>query len=154
LVIPPGDYSFNRWRLGYEGFTARAYRAAVGLEGGTFFSGRRTTFTTSGIWRASPHLVLSGDYELNDITLAEGAFSSHLWRTRLSVPFTARVTADAFLQWDSLARELSSQLRFHLIYGRDSNLFVVFTDHRENPGGEPLERDWAIQAKLTYRLYW
>ena len=70
------------------------------------------------------------------------------------MPFTARVTADAFLQWDSLARELSTQLRFHLIYGRDSNFFVVFTDHRENPGGEPLERDWAIQAKLTYRLYW
>ncbi len=154
LVIPPDDYGFNRWRLGYEGFTARAFRAAVGLEGGTFFSGRRTTFTTSGIWRASPHLVLSGDYELNDITLPEGAFASHLWRTRFSVPFTARVIGDAFLQWDSLARELSTQLRFHLIYGRDSNFFVVFTDRRENPGGEPLERDWAIQAKLTYRLYW
>ena len=155
LVIPPGDYGFNRWRVGYDGFTGRVFQASLGLEGGTFFGGRRTTVTSSGIWLASPHLVLTGDYERNDIVLDEGAFTSHLWRTRVSVPFSARVTADAFLQWDSLTKELNTQLRFHLIYGRDSNLFVVFTDHRENPGGgEPLELDWAIQAKMTYRLYW
>ena len=153
-VIPPGEYAFNRWMLGYEGFEGRALRARAELQGGEFFSGRRRALTLSGIWRASPHLILTGDYELNDFVLPEADFTSHLWRTRFSVAFTARATADAFLQWNSLTREFNSQLRFHLIYARDSNFFLVFTDHRENLGNGFIERDWAIQAKLTYRLYW
>jgi hypothetical protein len=158
VIIPPGDYGFKRWHISYTGFEGRAIVPAIRLERGEFYAGNRTAMGLSGTWRASPHLVLQGDYEYNDISLPQGAFAAHLWRTRFSVPITARVNADAFIQWNGLNQqgdqELNTQLRFHLIYGRDSNLFVVFSDQRRDLGPGGIARDQAIQMKMTYRLYW
>ena len=154
VIIPPGDYSFNRWLLSYQTFQGRAAEATAQLEGGDFFDGERTTLTLSGTWRASPHLWMSGDYEFNDISLPQDAFDTHLWRARVSVPFNARTTVDAFLQWSSLTREFDTQLRFRLIYARDSNLFLVYTSQRQDLAGGLTESDWAIQLKTTFRLYW
>ena len=158
VVIPPGDYGFNRWRVGYQGFNGRTLVTGVELEQGEFYGGNRTALGLSGTWRASPHLELQGEYEFNDISLPEGAFATHLWRARFKVPFTARATVDAFFQWNGLTRqgdrELNTQLRFHLIYGRDSNFFVVFTHRRRNRVTGLVENDQAAQMKATYRLYW
>ena len=154
VIIPPGDYSFNRWLLSYQTFQGRAAEATAQLEGGDFFDGERTTLTLSGTWRASPHLWMSGDYEFNDISLPQDAFDTHLWRARVSVPFNARTTVDAFLQWSSLTKEFDTQLRFRLIYARDSNLFLVYTSQRQDLAGGLTESDWAIQLKTTFRLYW
>ncbi|MCH7977381.1 MAG: carbohydrate binding family 9 domain-containing protein [Acidobacteria bacterium] len=158
IVISPGDYGFNRWLVQYQGFEGRALVPGVKFARGEFYGGEQTTLGLSGTWRASPHLVLRGDYEYNDISLPQGAFATHLWRARFSVPITARATVDAFFQWNGLTqqgdKEINTQLRFHLIYARDSNLFVVFTDQRRNRGAGIIERDQAIQMKMTYRLYW
>ncbi len=158
VVVPPGDYNFNRWLIGYQGFNGRALVPGIEFERGEFYGGDRTALGLSGIWRASPHLELLGDYEFNDISLPEGAFAAHLWRARVKVPITARAIAEAFFQWNDLTqrgdKELSTQLRFHLIYGTDSNLFVVFSDQHRNRGLGVIERDQAIQIKSTYRFYW
>jgi hypothetical protein len=158
MVIPPGDYGFNRYLIGYQGFAGRAFVPGVRLERGTFYGGDRTALTLSGTWPASPHLVLRGDYEFNDISLPQGAFNTHLWRARVSVPITARAIADAFVQWNGLnqqgEQEINTQLRFHFIYARDSHLFVVFNDQRRDRGAGAIARDQALQMKLTYRLYW
>jgi hypothetical protein len=158
VVVPPGDYNFNRWLVGYQGFDGRALVPGVEFERGEFYGGNRTALGLSGVWRASPHFELQGDYEFNDISLPEGAFAAHLWRARFKVPFTARATAEAFFQWNDLTqqgdKELSTQLRFHLIYGLDSNLFVVFSDQHRNRGLGVVERDQAVQIKTTYRFYW
>jgi hypothetical protein len=158
IVIPAGDYGFNRWLIAYQGFDGSSIVPGVRLERGQFYGGDRTTLGLSGIWRASPHLMLQGDYEFNDISLPQGAFNTHLWRTRVTVPITARVTADAFLQWNGLnqqgEQELNTQLRLHVIYARDSNLFLVFSDQRRDRGNGVTATDRAAQVKMTYRLYW
>ena len=154
VVVPPGDYPFNRWTLGYQGFQGRPWLANVEVGGGDFYSGDRKSLALSGSWRASPHLALSADYEFNDITLPQASFGTHLWRGRFSVPFNARTTADAFFQWNGLDEEFSMQLRFHLIYADDSNAYIVFTDERRDIGGGIIERDRALQAKITYRFFW
>jgi hypothetical protein len=154
LIIPPGDYAFNRWLLGYQSFEGRSLVAKAQFEQGQFFGGHRRRFTLSGTWYASPHFLLSGDYEFNDIELAQGAFASHLGRVRFSIPWNGRTITDAFLQWNGQSEEFNTQLRLHLIYGRDSDLFLVFTDNRTGAGGIHDERSWAVQMKLDYRLYW
>ncbi len=158
VIIPPGDYGFNQWLIGYDGFQGQAIVPGVQFERGEFYGGHRSALGLSGTWRASPHLVLQGEYEFNDISLPQGSFATHLWRARFSVPITARAMADAFVQWNGLTQqgdqEISTQFRLHLIYARDSNLFVVFTDQRRNRGRGIIERDQAFQTKVTYRFYW
>jgi hypothetical protein len=158
VIIPAGDYGFNRYLIGYQGFAGAAFVPAARLERGEFYGGNRNGLSLSGTWAASPHLMMRGDYEFNKVSLPQGSFDTHLWRARFSLPITARATADAFVQWNGLNQqgdqEINTQIRFHLIYARDSNLFVVFNDQRRDVGGGVIERDQAIQMKMTYRFYW
>ncbi len=157
LIIPSGDHAFDRWEVRYQGYSGRAWIADVRLQGGEFYDGHRTGAVVSGTWRASPHLLMQSDYEVHRISLPVGDFSTHLVRGRFGVPFTSKIRTDAFLQWNNLTadggRELSTQLRFRLTYGRDSNLFVVFTDQDQDLVTGLPRRNQAIQMKLTYRLY-
>jgi hypothetical protein len=158
VVVPAGDYNFNRWFVQYQRFDGRALVPGIKFERGEFYGGNRSTATLTGIWRPSPHLVLQGDYEYNDISLPQGAFAAHLWRARFTIPITARSLVDAFVQWNGLNqqgdREINTQVRFHLIYGKDSNLFVVFSDQRRARANGITALDQGLQAKMTYRLYW
>jgi len=154
IVIPAGDYTFRRWILAYQGFNGRALSANVEAQGGRFYGGDRAAMTVSGTWRPSPHLVLTGDYQLNDVDLPQGAFTSHLQRARVTVPLTARAVADGFVQWNGLTREVNTQIRLHLIYGRDSNFFIVYTDHQQDVSGRLIQQSRVLQTKLTYRWYW
>jgi hypothetical protein len=157
IEVPSGDYTFNRWSVGYDSHTGRPWTANVSVNGGDFYDGTRTGLNLSGTVRPTPRLLLNGDYELNRISLPGGDFSTHLWRARVQVPFTAKAQTDVFLQWNNLnqagEREFSSQVRFRLTYGRDSNFFIVFTDQKRENGSGRIERDQGLLMKLTYRLY-
>ncbi|MBI2820561.1 MAG: carbohydrate binding family 9 domain-containing protein [Acidobacteria bacterium] len=157
ISVLSGDYTFNRWNLGYESYEGRWWVANLSLNGGDFYDGTRTGLNLSGTLRPSPRLLLDGQYELNRISLPQGEFATHLWRARINVPFTARAQTDVFLQWSNLnqdgEREMNTQVRFRLIYGRDSNMFLVFTDQKRQRGNGQIERDQAVLLKLTYRLY-
>jgi hypothetical protein len=154
IVIPAGFYEFNYWNLAYEGFEGRTFRVDVEAQGGGFYGGERSLLNVAGTWRPSPHLALSGDYQLNDVQLSQGAFTTHLQRVRVSVPITARAVADGFVQWNGLTQELNTQVRLHLIYGRDSNLYIVYSDHQTDLDGRLTQQSRALQTKLTYRWYW
>lgn len=157
ISITPATYHFNRHKLEYVGFDGRSLVPGAKLETGDFMSGTSTTLELKNVWRAMPHLMLEGFYQINAVRLPEGDFNAHIWRSRVSVPIQPRMTADAYVQWNSVDDTVSTQLRFQLIYARDSNLFVVFTDGRrgldDTFGRRTHVRDQAVQVKLTYRLY-
>jgi hypothetical protein len=157
IVVRSGNFRTDRFDSTFTGFSGRAWVPGAGLETGPWLSGRRTTLNIDNTWRISPHFLIEERYELNNINLEEGDVVAHLLRTRFSVPLTARMFVDAFVQWNSLDDTVNTQLRFQKIYGRDSNLYVVFTDGRR-PADVPFDnrphvRDQALQVKLTYRLY-
>ncbi len=154
IVVRPGEYTFGRWLVGYQGYDGRPFTVGAEIEGGAFYGGRRSAFRGSAAWRPSPHVVLTGDYQLNDVALPQGQFTTHLLRGRVSVPMTARAVVDAFLQWNGLTQELNTQVRLHIIYARDSNFYVVFTDQQFDEAGRRILQSRAIQTKLAYRWYW
>jgi hypothetical protein len=157
VIIPSGDFAFDRWELRYQGYSGRPWIVDVRLQGGEFYNGDRAGLVLSGTWRASPHLLMRGDYEVHRISLPGADFSTHLVRGRFGVPFTSKVRTDAFLQWNNLTadggRELSTQVRFRVTYARDSDLFVVFTDQDQDLVTGLPRRNQAVQMKLTFRLY-
>ncbi|MBI2821100.1 MAG: carbohydrate binding family 9 domain-containing protein [Acidobacteria bacterium] len=154
VIVPPGDYAFNRWAIAYEGYTGRPFSSRVQLQGGRFYGGERTGLLMSVTWRAIPQFILAADYELNDVALHQGDFTTHLWRGRLTLPLRPRLLLDTLVQWNGLLRELAAQVRFHLIYGDDSNLFLVFSDGRTEDGGRLVRQSQDLQIKLTYRMFW
>jgi hypothetical protein len=111
-----------------EKLDGRAIVPGIRLERGEFYGGKRTTVALSGIWRPSPHLVLQGNYDRNDVSLLQGDFVVHLVRARFTVPITARASVDAFIQRNGLNPqgdpELNTQIRFHLIFAATATFIL------------------------------
>ena len=82
---------------------------------------------------------------------ASGQALPEVHGARVSVPITARAVADAFIQWNGLAQELDTQVRLHLVYGRDSNLYIVYADHQTDVDGRLTQQSRALQTTLAYR---
>ena len=87
------------------------------------------------------------------MSLLQGDFVVHLVRARFTVPITARASVDAFIQRNGLNPqgdpELNSQIRFHLIFARDSNLYIVYSDQRRKRTTGDVAVDQAMQMKMN-----
>ena len=67
--------------------------------------------------------------------------------TRLRYSFSTRMFLNALIQYNSTLKEISSNIRFNLIYQPLSDLFLVYNERRST-NGDVLER--ALVAKFTY----
>ncbi len=86
----------------------------------------------------------------NVITLLHGAYTTDLVTGRLNYSFSTRMFLNALVQYNTDAREWSSNIRFNLIHRPLSDFFLVYNDRRDSGSGEALDR--ALIAKLTYLM--
>ena len=67
--------------------------------------------------------------------------------SRIKYSFNTRMFLNAFLQYNTDAKQFSSNIRFRLIHHPLSDLFIVYNDRRDTQTGELLDR--AIIFKFT-----
>ena len=146
--IAPGDYNFDDWTLMFSSDPSRKISGSLRYDRGDFFDGRKTTYTSSVTLRHRPHFFTTLDYQRNQVELPDKAFDIDLVQLTLHYGFTPAMFLDAFIQYNSSLRAVSSNIRFNLIHRPLSNLYVVYNENRDNRSGEILDRVLAI--KLTY----
>ena len=61
----------------------------------------------------------------------EGSFTTHLLGARLIYGVTARMFASALLQYSSVSRAVTANVRFRWEYQPGSELFLVFNEQRD-----------------------
>ena len=66
---------------------------------------------------------------------------------RWDYSFNTRMFLDGLIQYNSTVNEISSNIRFNLIYKPLSDFFLVYNERRSTTG-EVIER--VLIAKLTY----
>ena len=93
---------------------------------------------------------MSLNYTRNHLELLNGTSNTHLFGTRVVYGFSPRSFFNAFLQYNSATREVSTNIRFNLMYKPLSDLYVVYNDRRDTTLGQPMER--AFIVKLTRLL--
>lgn len=76
-------------------------------------------------------------------------FITDLVSARIGYSFSNMLFLNGLLQYNSDTGEISSNVRFNMIYRPLSDLFVVYNE-RQTRDGRVLER--ALIAKLTYLL--
>ena len=153
VVLPVGRYGWNSVQIGVESFEGRRLSGSLSVDAGGFYSGTRRSLEASATLRAGRHLRMSPDYELNDITLAEGAFTTHLFGLRTDVSFNRDAVASLFFQYNSDGRLAATQVRFSYLFRNIDNLHVVYNDTRVSGTGSSRAVGRSLVAKLTYSLY-
>jgi len=155
--VPAGGYEFTQGRIGYVMGQQRKVSAAVQLESGTFYDGRRTglTLNRSRI-NVSPQLAVEPNISLNWFSLAAGDFSQRLVGSRVTYTVTPLLFASALIQYNSSTHSVSTNARMRWEYRPGSELFVVYNEERDSEAaiGLPglLNRSFIVKVNRFLRF--
>jgi hypothetical protein len=128
ITLPAGSrYEFTRYAI--EGRTANRRTLAVEgrYETGGFYSGTRNQTVLALAVRASPGYILYLNGEWNQIDLAEGSFTTRLYRVIGETQFSPFIAWVNNFQFDTQSAVLGWQSRFRWIMKPGNDLYVVYT---------------------------
>ena len=154
VAIPIGGYTFQDVYASYSLGNQRRVAGNLSIQHGGFFGG---TITAVGYRRPrielSPQFSVEPGVSINRIELPVGDFTATLLTNRVTYTVTPRMFVGGLVQYNSLGRSLSTNLRLRWEYQPGSELFVVYNDQRDTAlRGTPLLQNRAFVVKFT-RLF-
>jgi hypothetical protein len=126
LAIAPGDYKYKEC---LTKFTTNQKKKITGngtVSIGEFWNGHRRSVTGTMTLRPDHHLNANLDYGYNRVNLPNGSFSSNLVGLRLLYRFSPRYFFNAYVQYNSLSHQVSSNLRFDIAHHPLSDLCLIY----------------------------
>ncbi len=152
VIIPEGSYTYDRVGANLETSSKRPVSVEVGWFTGGFFDGRRDDVEVEADWRPDPHLVLGGEYELNDVRLPGGDFRVHTARLRVNVLFSPEISWSNFIQYDNVSDDLGLNSRFRWILSPGRELNFVVNQGWEFDPPEFESNTTQLTLKVSYTL--
>ena len=150
IRVTPGRYEFNEYFLLANTNSAAPLSFNTRYSIGDFYDGYRRGYSVGTTVRASQHFNVSGNVQFNDIELPQGAFTTTLITGRVNYFLNTKVFLNALLQYNTDARQWSSNIRFNVIHRPLSDIFLVYNERRDSRTGDMIDR--AIVAKMTYLI--
>jgi Domain of unknown function (DUF5916)/Carbohydrate family 9 binding domain-like len=150
ISIPVGRYDFNNWHASWRTNSSAPLSFNWRGEVGEFYDGYKQSYTIGAAIRLRGRLNASINESRNQIRLQAGHYTTDLITARIEYGFSTVAFANALLQYNTDAREWSSNLRFNIIHHRLSDFFLVFNERRDSSTGGLLDR--ALVAKMTYMV--
>jgi len=111
VVLPAKGYSFQDFGLWYDGNVSRPVSTTAWIARGSFYDGDHTEESITLRLRPSRFLRSETSWDHNTVVLPGGAFTTNLFRQRLSVPLTPDLSTAAFVQFNDAAELLAMNLR-------------------------------------------
>jgi hypothetical protein len=148
IVIPVGRYDFNEWFAFWRTNGAAPLAFGGRWSVGEFYDGYKQTYQFATAVRVKAQLNASLNWSRNQIQLREGRYTTDLITTRVEYGISTMAFFNALVQYNTDAREWSSNMRFNIIHHPLSDFFLVFNERRDSGTGGLLDR--ALVAKMTY----
>lgn len=125
-TVLPGQYWWTRRELQYSGAEARAVKVQVTASNGEFYDGRSSDVTASVRLRRAPHVLLTLDGQVSDVSLSNARFTANTVRLRADYAFNPRLNTTLFAQWDNQSERASTNARLRWTVKPGSDLYVVW----------------------------
>ena len=153
VTIPVGVHESPVILLGGELARTRSVHVGGQIEVGQLYDGTQLSMTVSPTWVVSPNIQLQARYSLNRIAFDNRAekLNVDLVSLRLNAAVSRVVSGAVFLQYNTLSREVSSNLRLRANFSEGRDLFVVFNrqqDANELTADAGIKRQ-AVLVKFT-----
>jgi hypothetical protein len=150
ITIPVGRYQFNDWHATWRTNASAPVSVNGRFDVGDFYDGYKQSYGFGAAVRLRGRLNASINESRNQIRLRGGQYTTDLITARVEYGFSTIAFANALLQYNTDAREWTSNLRFNIIHHRLSDFFLVFNERRDSSTGGLVDR--AVVAKMTYMV--
>lgn len=150
IVVPPGDYEFDRLELEASGASERVFAPSLAMDAGEFFDGDIVSIEAGLEWRPNRHLFMALEYEHNNVKLPAGDFITRLIQIEANYAFNVQWSWVNLIQYDNDSKSvgINSRLRWNPRAGQD--LFVVLNHGFDAHGAFSGLRSTGSQLSLKY----
>ncbi|HEX5789022.1 MAG TPA: DUF5916 domain-containing protein [Woeseiaceae bacterium] len=156
IVIPAGDYS---WREVCAELETGQYRVAYGTAwacDGDFYDGSLRGAGVSATWRPNKHLLVAAGWEVNDIELPAGAFTTRQATLQADIAFTSTWYWENLVQYDNVSGNvgINSIVRWVPLAGRELVLVYnheLLDDPLADDDFEPAYSELLLKIYYTFR---
>ena len=152
--IPVGDYRWDELMLTYNTSPARRIYERLTYQTLGYYDGTRDTVNAAIGVRATNHLAGELQYTRHAIELPSAKFVTTLGILRVDYALSPRATVRSLTQYNSATREVTTSVRFNLIYRPGSDLYIVYNDLQETgvPRAAFAASDRQFVVKLNFLL--
>jgi len=150
IVVPAGDYGFRDTWAEYEGSAKRTLAGRIRYGAGDFYGGHRQYVQLAPAFRPMPLVSVEASYEYNDVTLPQGAFTTHVVNGRMNFNVSNKWLTTTLAQYDSASERRTLFFRLNYIFRPGDNVFFVFNQTTQPGAAARDERDRAVMLKWTY----
>lgn len=124
--VLPGQYWWSRAEVQYQGAEPRVVKVQLTASTGQFYDGTSSDVTASIRLRRAPHMLLTLDGQVSDVTLPSARFTANTVRLRGDYAFNPRLNTTLFAQWDNQSQRASTNARVRWTVKPGSDLYVVW----------------------------
>jgi hypothetical protein len=148
--IAPGRYTFTDGEVSFATSRARTLSWTGAYRTGGFWHGTRDGASAGVRVRVNEKVAASATMSRDVVKLEGQSFTSDLLQLRLDTSFSTRMFLNAFVQYNGVTRDVTSNVRFDFIHHPLSDLFIVYNETR--PTGTSILPSRSLTVKLTHLL--
>lgn len=127
VVIPPGDYSFTRWRVEAQTSAHRRLQFGTTTWFGQFFDGHLTQQENYLKWTSPKGKVQLDIATENDFAhMPEGNFVQKLWAAHFAYAWNPNLILTSFIQYDTDSQNVGINTRLRWTIKPGNDLFIVW----------------------------
>ena len=153
VTFPCGDYEFVTTAVEYRADESRRWGMDAEAVQGGFYDGKRRQLGTDTWLALGRHLRAEASYASYRVDTDHGGLDWQLWGVRITYAHSANLSASAYGQYNSSTGATVLNLRLRWILPRDSDLFLVFNERREESDTSSPSRVREVAIKLNYRFF-
>lgn len=156
IIIPVDEY--ENWLATAEVETASFRKISIetSVAVGGFWSGTQFQYAANISLRPVAGLELNPEYIRTNVDLAEGSFSTDLFRFEANIDFTNSLFFTTNIQFDNLSDLLATNNRLRWIIRPGSDLYLVYNHNWLNDDQfdrfRTLQRSGTIKLSYTHRF--
>jgi hypothetical protein len=154
IPVPVGRYDVRQLQVFVDSSPSRPVSLSAMGNLARQWDGRVDSLQTTLHVAVGSHLEVGPTWTVSRAHLPGGAFTAHVLGIRVGWAFSTRLSARAYVQYNSLDDKWITNLRFNFIHRPGSDIFVVFNDDQgeENAPGRLVSRGFAVKGTWLIRF--
>lgn len=156
IVIAPGDYEYNEFRVGGRSGDQRRISMGGSYTIGDFYGGEQVQTNIQFNWRPSQRFRFGMSYRVNEVELPEGNFTVRLASLQADVIFSSTLSWVNLIQYDNLSESIGINSRLHWIPQAGREGFIVFNhslvDTDRDDSFQSTSADVVVKFSYTLRF--
>ena len=145
ILVEPGTYRNDRISFQVRPYGGRRASGFFQVAREDFWGGRLFSIALSPEIRWSDRFITEFDYDLEDVSLPDGEFVSHVVNAVVHLNFTNEWLTSTTLQYSALDEEWGLNFRLNYIYRTGDDIFFII-----NQVDTPEGNYWSVFAKFTH----